>query len=530
MATRVLDRDKVVDLLRLYRPSLTVEKAGGGTSVLSLLCPFHSEDNPSFIFNPATDRGMCFACKKSANLVEIIAKFDQTTAAGAAKKISPCYRTITKQEAAKKVHAVDTSLAQVEEWHKALETSTGIQTLIKRWGWTPAICRELLLGVSDGRLVIPMFEGESIVSIKFYTPGATKMKYQNMQGSLVGCWPLANLAKNHVYLVEGEKDCITMMAAGFNTVTFTGGAGSIPMGYVKFFAGKDVYIVYDIDEAGRKGAVTSASALTFCARSVKIIDLPLGGVPKGDLTDLYLTDPENFAGIIKTLTENSEEYVAQAVVSRVTVPLTVYRTYLEDIVKSGLFYRRVNMKVRVINNAQHETTIVPKDVHLTCNKDYKDHICSACPMYFANEGMSLHVKPEYPELMSMVGNNTKVQRDAIRSMLNIVEGCPKFKVEQKTHQALYPVVMIPAIEADKKSHNYSMVLAWALDVPSQENEDYDVEGVVLANPETQKMEVICYKMTKDIASIDSFELTPEMVERLRVFSCTAPASVVLAIS
>lgn len=530
MATRVLDKDKVVDLLRLYRPSLTVEKAGGGTTVLRLLCPFHTESNPSFVFNPITDRGICFACKKSTSLVEIIAKLDQTSTPNAAKKIASCYRNVTKQEATRKVHAVDTSLAQVELWHEALSSNMSLQTLIKRWGWNEDICRALLLGSSEGRLVIPMFEGDVIIGLKFYNPGSTKLKYQNMEGTTATCWPLANLQHDKVYLVEGEKDCITMMAAGFNAVTFTAGANTVPMSYIKYFAGKEVYIIYDIDEAGRKGAVTVAQALSFSARLIKIVDLPLGGIPKGDITDLYLTDPENFQGIITTLVENSEEYVAPAVVSRVTVPPAIHKTYLEDIVKSKLFYKRVNMKVRVVNNAQHETTIVPRDVYVTCNKDYKDSVCGVCPMQYAQVGLSIHIKPEYPELMSMVGNNNKVQRESIRSMANIAEGCPRFKVEQKTHQALYPIVLIPAIEADKKTHNYSMSLAWALDVPSEENEDYDVEGVVLASPETQKLELVCYRMTKDVASIDSYELTPVMAESLRCFQCTSPASNLLVTS
>lgn len=524
MATKVLDRDKVVELLKQYRPSLTIEKAGGGTQVLSLLCPFHTESNPSFIFNPATDRGLCFACKKSASLSEIISKFEGISTQNALKKVLTCYRNVTKQEAERKVHAVDTSMAQLITWNQALSSDITLQTLIKRWGWTPEITLNLMLGSSEGRLVIPILEDETIVGLKFYSPGAAKLKYQNMTGTTATCWPLANLAKDKVYLVEGEKDCITMIAAGFNAVTFTSGAGTVPMAYIKFFAGKEVYIIYDVDEAGRKGAVTVAQALSFSARMIKIVDLPLGGIPKGDVTDMYLTDPENFAGIIKTLTENSEEYVAPAVVSRVTVPPLVYKTYLEDIVKSKLFYRRVNMKVRVVNNAQHETTIVPKDVHVTCNKDFKDAVCSACPMQYSQVGINLHIRPEYPELMSMVGNNNKVQREAIRSMANIAESCPKFKIEQKTHQALYPIVIIPAIEADKKTHNYSMTLAWALDVPSEENDDYDVEGVVLASPETQKMELVCYRMSKDVASIDSFELTPMMAESLRVFQCAALAS------
>jgi hypothetical protein len=62
-----------------------------------------------------------------------------------------------------------------------------------------------------------------------------------------------------------------------------------------------------------------------------------------------------------------------------------------------------------------------------------------------------------------------------------------------------------------------MVGAWAIDVPAKENDDYAVEAVVLSNPESQKMEIVCYKMIKDEESLDEYELPEEMINRLRIF-------------
>lgn len=520
MATIVLDKDKVVELIRSYRPDATQIKVAGGNSGVLIRCPFHNDSKPSYTFTIETGRGGCFSCRNKSSFEELIASFEQISLADATKKAAHCYKSV-KQKAASKVTAIDISHAQVQEWQKDLVSNLKLTALLKKWGWTNEVVDRFKLGSSDGRLVIPMFEKEDLIGLKFYTPGG-QIKYQNHPGSVQCCWPLENLGNNVVYLVEGEKDCLTMISAGFNAVTFTGGAGSVATAYIRFFAGKTVYIIYDIDEAGRKGAVKVANSLGFAARKTHIVELPLDGVPKGDLTDAYEKDPENFVDYINNLCAHTDEYTAPSIRSRVVIPSDVYKTYLEDIVRVKMFYKRVNIKVRVVNRALHETTIVPKDVVITCNKDYKDGVCGTCPAYFAVEGLTLHIKPEYPELMSMVGNNVKVQRSAIQNMSGVIEGCPKFKIEQCSHQALYPLVMIPAIEADKTKHDYSMVTAWALDVPAKENIDYDIEGVVLANPETQKLELICYRMTEDEASIDSFELTEELVERLKVFQCNPP--------
>lgn len=531
MATRVLDKDKVIELLRRYRSLLEPTKVGGGTPAVRFLCPFHNDTNPSFVFVPSTGRGNCFSCKKIAAFEQIIAAFENITPEEACKLIADCYKKVTSVATVKRKNVIDISMAQIQLWHVALETDLKLSLLIRKWGWTPEIIQRYLLGSSEGRLTIPMFEGDGLIGLKYYSPNATSgSKYQNVIGSAQCCWPLENLGGDTIYLVEGEKDCLTMISAGFNAVTFTSGAGGVPKDYIRFFAGKTVYIIYDIDEAGRNGAVTVAKALSCATKKVHIVELPLDGIPKGDLTDAYQKDPQIFVDFIREIVKNTDEYQAPAAISRVTVPPEVYKTYLEDIVPTRLFYRRVNMKVRVINNSQHETIIVPKDVELTCNKDNKDSICSSCPAHFTVSGLYLHVKPEYPELMSMVGNNTRVQRTAIGSMLGIAEGCPKFKVDQKSHQSLCPIVIIPAIEANKPKHSYSMVLAWALDVPSEENEDYDAEGVVLANPETQKLELVLYRMTKDTASLDSFELTDDLIKQLECFQCGVHPSTVLQTS
>lgn len=529
MSTRILDTDKVLALLRSYRPGLAVEKAGGGKLAYRFLCPFHSDTNPSFVFTPSNGSGFCHACKTKVFLPALVMRLENTNDKEAERIVDGCKRFV-KQEVKSKKTRIDISEAQITAWQEKLPTESKLLVMMQKWGWTTDVIARFKLGCADGRLTIPMYENEDLVGLKYYAPGA-KMKYQNVEGSASGCWPLENLIEDAVYLVEGEKDCLTMISAGFNAVTFTTGAAGVPKDYIRYFAGKTVYIIYDIDEMGRNGAVNAAAILSCATKSIYIVELPLDGIPKGDVTDAYLRDKEGFVEFINYLVENTSLYQAQSVVNRVHVPPEVHKTYLEEIVDKGLFYRRVSMKVRVVGRSYHETVIVPKNVELTCNKDYKEHLCQQCKAHYEPVGLFLHVRPEYPELMSMVGNNTKVQRTAIQSMTDVIEGCTKFKIKQVDHQALYRVTLIPAIEADKKNHNYQMVEGWVLDVASKDNVDYDVEGVVLANPDTQHLELICYKMKEDVESIDSFELTDQLIKDLEVFQvCNPQPSTVLNVN
>jgi hypothetical protein len=520
MATRVLNQDKIIDLLRQYRPGLSLSKSSGGTREFVMLCPFHTDTIPSFVYIPLSDRGFCRSCDTSVNTAELYSRLEGVSEVEAAKflKDGNYYETIKQEEDKRKPSTINISFAQIKLWQEALKTNVVLRTCIKKWGWTDAMCERLLLGACDKGLSIPMFENEELVNVKFYDPSAPSGKrHQNTASSHNMVWPLENLKKDIVYIVEGEKDCMTMLSAGFNAVTFTGGAGSIPKSYLKFFAGREVVIIYDIDEAGRKGAVNLANALTRISLSTRIVDLPPGELPpKGDLTNFYEKLGDQFADRVRALVAHSDNYVSVAT-SRVLIPEDIEETYLEDIVKRKLFYRRVRMKVRVVNNAQNETFVIPRDVCLQCNRDWKANICEACPLFYEKEGINMVIKPEYPEILTMIDNDLKKQKEALRSLCNIAEKCPRLKVEYRAFQALYPIVIIPAIEADKPSHNYSLVGAYALDVPSQENEDYLVEAVVLASPETQGLSIVCYKMERDNASLDDFELSDEMKNRLKIF-------------
>ena len=87
-----------------------------------------------------------------------------------------------------------------------------------------------------------------------------------------------------VCLCEGEKDCDQLMSVGFLATTNPGGAGKWSDEYCAFLKDRDVVILPDNDEPGRKHSVSVASAVFGQARSVKIMLLP--GLPeKGDVTD-----------------------------------------------------------------------------------------------------------------------------------------------------------------------------------------------------------------------------------------------------
>ncbi len=80
-------------------------------------------------------------------------------------------------------------------------------------------------------------------------------KYKYEAGSTAHLFNAHKLNECHsVIICEGEMDALRLESAGYLAVTSTGGAGTFKDEWVELLTGKDLYICYDNDEAGLKGA------------------------------------------------------------------------------------------------------------------------------------------------------------------------------------------------------------------------------------------------------------------------------------
>jgi DNA primase len=108
---------------------------------------------------------------------------------------------------------------------------------------------------------------------------------------LFGLPDLLSAQHRKVFLVEGEFDAILLgQESGVPTVSGTHGAGTFPSAWIKYFAEKDVVIIYDCDSAGVSNSnKLIVPAIRGQARSVKNVLLPLKGTKDDkDITDWFI--------------------------------------------------------------------------------------------------------------------------------------------------------------------------------------------------------------------------------------------------
>lgn len=107
------------------------------------------------------------------------------------------------------------------------------------------------------------------------------IKYTSLYGSIVGIFNSDTLLKCHtVVICEGEIDAMLLHQNGIQAVSSTGGAGSWKERWATHFTHiPRIFILYDNDEAGQKGALKVQASI----RRAQILTLPDGVKDVGEL-------------------------------------------------------------------------------------------------------------------------------------------------------------------------------------------------------------------------------------------------------
>ena len=147
------------------------------------------------------------------------------------------------------------------------------------------------LGLGGHRVIIPIFDQYGHCrNLRRYKPGGDP-KMLGLRGRSMRLFPLRALADRReqpIVAVEGEFDAILGWQVGLRTLT-AGGAGTLGpwRRNLSRFADERFRIVFDRDDAGRRGAERLRTMLKPVAAEVRVLRLPLDH-PGADLSDWVL--------------------------------------------------------------------------------------------------------------------------------------------------------------------------------------------------------------------------------------------------
>ncbi len=295
-------------------------------------CPAHDDKNPSFSISESGDTPL-FRCHAGCSQDSVITALTRlglfhAKSRGPVSKARP-----KKSESAPVANILRVPDAEVEACHKNLSESDRSYLKSERLLSDDVIDRYQLGSHEEGRITIPI-EGESELfeDLRRYlrkdkrpTPDCPKVLHRKGHGK-ARIFPIDQLESQSLLLCEGEMDTLAVISCGINAITTTAGAAHWTEENSKALHGKEITILMDHDEPGRKGAELRAKALVKQKCLIKIAQWPGDRPEKHDITDeIKLFGLESLKQIIQSATEfknnsgNSNDLICFADVKTETI-------------------------------------------------------------------------------------------------------------------------------------------------------------------------------------------------------------------
>jgi len=232
-----------MELMGLFEKHVNKIRQSGNNNYVGL-CPYHDDNKSSFSFE-VTNGGqfICFACDETGNAI----KFAKAMGEDPKPFYSDDYKT-HRPLINSRVTAITDLTDKAEEYAENLGENYDKEYYIQ------------IVGHHKGGLVFPYFNKDGIVDgLKYHKPNLHTEGNMSKRWYLE--WMLDYYSRDECLIIaEGEKDVLTLIHNGYNVLSSSGGCLSVPHILKEFKEFKEIIVVYDNDEAGRKGAEKMAQA------------------------------------------------------------------------------------------------------------------------------------------------------------------------------------------------------------------------------------------------------------------------------
>lgn len=256
-----------MEFFKRYFPDTDFDNVNASGEV-KVLCPFPHhytdsdeytlESRPSANINIEKEVYFCHACGVGMSELQFVAKVENLNLKNA-RNLLNAFENVQQDV--------------TEDDHNRLLTEEN-KHLYEDLGISRKVVDELKLGEREGGLSFPVYLYNTLLDIRVYKRGG-KPKCKSCAGAKEGFiipFDIWKKEKNRLtVLCAGEKDMAIARTMGFNAITLTGGELKLPNFFRNSFEGRSVYICYDNDEAGKKGARNIAKYLFNCGAKPHIV-------------------------------------------------------------------------------------------------------------------------------------------------------------------------------------------------------------------------------------------------------------------
>lgn len=371
---------------------------------------------------------------------------------------------------------------------------------------------------SARKYVLPVYDADgTLVNVRMYNPKARGDQPKMMPFAVGYGTHLFNSrvlkSNDEVVLTEGEWDCVITNQHGIPAVTHTGGAGAFQMKWASAFEGKHVYICFDEDDGGRKGAIRTARMLQHTAAGVYIIGNLNTGKRSGDITDFFLAggSEEQFRSLmeearLKPFSQDEPEHV----------PVTTGKVVTLEESQSTQYDEPIELNVLVAGKIT-PPYMAPHRIKAECDQS-KGKACAVCPMSAFNGDKTFEIHPDDPRVLNFVEAN-ELRIHAV--LADILGSACRDRVRFTVHDR-YPIeelVVVQSLE-DRAEETLTPMNRKVFNVNTYKtgvNTNARLVGQQVADPRSSRGIFHSWHLEPTASVIDEFHMTDDIKEELAIF-------------
>lgn len=410
---------------------------------------------------------------------------------------------------------------KIQEWNsRLLSDKKVLADFMSQRGITERTIVEYQIGWDGQRYTFPIYDADDqIANVRRYKMNATQHadKMLNIPGhGTAMIYGMDMLAENkEIVLTEGETDRLLLVQEGIPAVTHTAGAQTFRSAWAPLFEGKRVWVCYDADEAGKKGAQKVKSILAPFADAVYLVTIPLPD--KGaDITD-YLHKEGHSVEDFRGLMLQAESAPGAGPRTVAPVPTTGKKISLLESMAQDMQTETLELTVSVAGK-QAEPFTAPKRIEVNCDMS-KGAACNNCPVAFKDGAMEMEIRPDDEELFRFVD----VPETRRKTLLKEVTGArctdrSEFEVVENYH--IEELLVQPSVDDRREDETQLPVRRTTYSVStyrSSVNEKVRLVGRNVPDPKSGKLRFVAWQNERVEMDIDKFVMTPEIYGKLSKF-------------
>lgn len=397
-------------------------------------------------------------------------------------------------------------------FHSCLIAEPSLQSwLLKTKGISLKTTKEFKIGYNGSRFCFPVQDSDgNYINIRMYSSSSTPKCISYGEGFGAPAFFPFPPKEEKIYLMEGESDTLVARQLGLPAYCQTSGAGHWSDELTRMVAERTVVVIYDTDNAGRKGAGKVVNAIKFVAANVKNLKLPVSQGHK-DFSDWILRD----GGTIATMNEIETECPFYAVSKNNDIIIdnpTKIELWETSLAKWA--NRPVETEV-IVAGKDRAPYLIPRRVNVECSVNSKS--CITCPNESGQNSYLLDWKDA--SIVQFIDIPDELKEYRMKRMMGIPHRCRCF-MEATEYQnveriALYPRVEFANEDEDVSGETNVLRRGYFIGAGIQTNCQYTLRGIPVPDSRDQSCAILVVEAEPSYVD-DGEVLNLELLEKFRL--------------